>query len=263
MVMRLPVRYQAMASSGPDDNLEANIERAAATLELRPAETALLLVDTWGGHPIKSHRERTGEIIEDKIRPVLEAARACGVTPIYAPSPRVAPVYEQWTRYAGVADLRPVEPPDDGWPPPAYRRSEGPYASLRRQPGETPPGFEGPYPDWWHVRDIHPAIAPGPDDFVVATGDQLHRLLRDWGIVHLIYCGFALNICVRFRDYGMHALRRRGYQPILLRDCSTAIETRETIDELAITRTVLADLERWFVTADSADFISASRSPAR
>ena len=60
-----------------------------------------------------------------------------------------------------------------------------------------------------------------------------------------------------------HALRRRGYQPILLRDCSTAIETRETIEELAITHTVLVDLERWVFTADSTDFISACRPPAR
>ena len=64
---------------------------AAAALDLDVAEVAVVLVDTWAGHPMPSHLERTGEICRTRIRPVLDAARAAGATVIYAPSPRVAP----------------------------------------------------------------------------------------------------------------------------------------------------------------------------
>ena len=105
-------------------------------------------------------------------------------------------------------------------------------------------------------------IEPQADDFVVATGEQLHLLLRDRRIVNLVYAGFATNICVVYRDYVLQAMRARGYRPVLLRDCTSAIETRDTFDTLLITRTLILDLERWFPTSDSAAFIQAcSREP--
>ena len=52
-------------------------------------------------------------------------------------------------------------------------------------------------------------------------------------------------------------MRLRGYFPMLLRDCTTAVETGATIPEFAITNTVIADLERWFPTTESAEFLAA------
>ncbi|MBM4438316.1 MAG: isochorismatase family protein [Actinobacteria bacterium] len=257
--MRLPVRYQVMHSTGPDDNVEANIVSTESVLELDPAETALILVDVWGGHPIRSHRDRSAEIMATRLAPVLQAARQAGVTPVYAPSPRVAPNYPQWVRFAGDADLQAPPPETPDWPPPEFRAKTGKYASLQRDPGELPKGFAGPYPDWWHIRDIYQPIAPAPDDCVVATGAQLHRLLRFRKLVHLIYAGFATNICMVYRDYGLQAMRHRGYAPIILRDCTSAIETRATIDGLLLTKYVLIDLERWFYTTDAAAFVQACR----
>lgn len=260
--MLVRVRYQAMRSTGPDDNVEANIVSTESELSLDSAESALVLVDVWGGHPLKSHYERTGQIMANKIAPCIKAARAAGMTVIYAPSPPVAKSYPQWLRYAGPADLEPPSQQADDWPPADFRKTEGKYASLRRLPNEAPPDYRGPYPDWWHIRDIAACIAPTDEDFVVANGDQLHRLLRHRGIVHLVYAGFATNICVVYRDYGLQAMRRRGYQPILLRDCTSAIETRETIEGFDITRIVLLDLERWFFTSDSKEFMGACAQAA-
>ncbi|MYD94302.1 MAG: isochorismatase family protein [Chloroflexi bacterium] len=259
--MELTLRYQAMHSTGPDDNVEANIVPTELRADLDPAETALVLVDTWGEHPIASHRSRTSDITVQRIRPALDAARAAGVTPIYAPSPAIAATHPQWSRWAGVEELHPTPEPDDGWPPAAYRAVTGPYESLRRAPGELPPDSAGKPPEPWHrFRTIHDAVAPEPDDIVIATGEQLQRALRDLRLVHLLYVGFATNICVRFRDYGIHAMRNRGYAPILLRDCTSGIETRETYDGLQVTDAVLHDLERWCFTADSREFIAACQS---
>ena len=257
--MNIQLRYQAMQSTGPADNVEGNIVSTDLLADLEPAETALVLVDTWGEHPILSHCERTGSIIQTRVRPALEAARVAGITPIYAPSPHVAARHSQWTRFAGIEELRPTVIAGDDWPPLAYRELSDPYTSLRRAPGELPPASGGRPESWHQVRTIHSAIAPRDDAIVIASGDQLHRVLRDRRLVHLVYVGFATNICIRFRDYGMHAMKDRGYLPILLRDATSGIESRETYDDLSITRAVLQDLERWFFTASVDDFVSGCR----
>lgn len=259
--MKLPLRYQAMQSIGARDNVESNIVPTELQAELDPLETALVLVDTWNEHPIASHRERTSNIIQTRIRPALDAARTAGITPIYAPSPKIARQYTQWIRFAGVADLHPPPPPKNDWPPSEFRRLSGPYTSLVRKPGELP-ATSAQHPQPWHeIRTIHASIEPRPNDFVVASGDQLHRILKARRLVHLVFVGFAANICVQFRDYGMRAMRERGYHPILLRDATTAIETCETYDRLAITDLVVKDLERWFFTASVNDFTRACQHP--
>ncbi len=261
--MKLTVRFQAMQSTCPDDNVEANIVPVDSEFDLDPSETALVLVDVWGGHHIKSHYERTGVIMAETIRPCIEAARSCGVAVIYAPSPRIARTYPQSARYGVGSEIaRPDGPEHDEWPPGDYRDAKGKYSSLARPYNEKIPGYDGDLPEWWHIRAIAEVIEPQADDFVVATGEQLHLLLRDRRIVNLVYAGFATNICVVYRDYGLQAMRARGYRPVLLRDCTSAIETRDTFDTLLITRTLILDLERWFPTSDSAAFIQAcSREP--
>lgn len=253
--MQLPVRYHVMESVGPYDNSEANITHAAATVELDVAEVAIVLVDTWAGHPMPSHLERTGEICRTRIRPMLDAARAAGATVIYAPSPRVAPDFE--THRHDIRETAPPDPPVDDWPPKEYRDTTGRYGSLRKRPGELPENYDGPIPDWFPIHGIDPSIPPMPGDVVVATGAELHAACKARGLVHLIYAGFATNICIRFRDYGLHAMRDRGYAPILLRDATSAIETRATIGSLSLTRSVVLDLERWFYTALTDDLIAA------
>ena len=257
--MKLRVQYQAMQSTGPTDNVEGNIVHTQLVADLDPAETALVLVDTWGEHPLKSHYERTGMITETKIRPALDAARVAGITPIYAPSAQVAARYSQSARLPEPEGPGTVQPASDDWPPAEYRDLAEPYASLKREPGELPPDSADRPEPWHQIMTIHNAIVPAADDRVVASGDQLHQVLRERRLVHLIYVGFATNICIRFRDYGVHAMRDRGYHPILLRDATTGIETRDTYDDYLITRASLLDLERWIFTANVEDFIVGCR----
>jgi len=253
--VKLPVRYQVMQSCGPDDNVEGNIAHETTTLDLRPAETAVVLVDTWAGHPIKSHLERTNNIVINRIRPAIEAARAGGATVIYAPSPRVAPDFNSFRHDASQAS--PPHVYESDWPPPDYRAASGRFTSLRKRDGERPNNFQGPTPEWWEMRGIQQEITPIPGDVVVGTGTELHDACKTRGLLHLVYAGFATNICVRFRDYGMRGMRDRGYSPILLRDATSAIETRATISSLGLTRAVILDMERWYYTALTDDLISA------
>jgi nicotinamidase-related amidase len=254
--LRIMVRYLAMHSQGPDDNVEANIWPIEESFEIDPRAIALVLVDTWNKHPVRSHLESTGEVMRRRIAPLLPVLREARIPLVYAPSPDVAPRYPQWQRRFGD---RPSPPPASGsaWPPPELRARTGEYARYARRPGEKPPGYEGPFPEWWAWDGIADAIAPAPDDHVVATGQELHEILSERRVAFPFYVGFATNICVLHRDYGILAMGARGYVPILLRDCTVGIETHDTLPEMLATRMAIHDVERRYYTADSADLIRA------
>ncbi len=248
-----------MHSVSPDDNVEANIAPVEEVYEIDPGAAALVLVDTWNKHPIRSHLARTAEIMRTRMAPLLPVARRTGVMVIYAPSPDVAPRYRQWQRTFGGRTGHGQAPRPD-WPPPGLRERTGPYAQYRRRSDAVPPDYGGPFPDWWRWDAIAEWIAPEPDDYVVATGDELHELLAERRIAFLLYAGFATNICVLYRDYGMLGMGARGYLPILLRDCTVAIETRATLAEMTTTRVVLQEIERRYYTAESGHLIQACRA---
>jgi nicotinamidase-related amidase len=256
--LRITVRYSAMHSQGPDDNVEAKIWPIDEEIEIDPAATALVLVDTWNKHPIRSHLESTAEVMRTRIAPLLPHLRRAGVPLIYAPSPDVAPRYQQWQRRFGGKPSAGGEPP--AWPPRELRARTGPYAGYARRPGETPPEYQGPYPEWWRWDGVADVIAPEPDDCVVATGQELHELLSERRVLFPFYVGFATNICVLHRDYGILAMGARGYLPILLRDCTVGIETRDTLEGMLATRLAIHDVERRYYSADSEDLIRACRA---
>lgn len=266
MNIKLPLRYLAMQSSGPEDNIEENIAHTKAEFEVETEETALVLVDVWGGHPVKSHAERTWSIMQEKIAPLLTAVREAGIAVVYAPSPSVAKNYAQSDRYGG--DNNSSEALHEStvdlslWPPKAFRDRTGDYAAYRRQPHVRPKEYEGPYPEWWHIRDIASVIEPKDNDFVVATGAQLQRLLTDKKILHLLYVGFATNICVLNRDYGIRAMKERGYLTIVLRDCTSAIETRQSWEGMWTTKWAIQEIERYHFTALSGDLVEACSGPS-
>ncbi|TAK21342.1 MAG: isochorismatase family protein [Chloroflexota bacterium] len=253
--LRIPIRYLAMHSTDLADNVEAGIWPVEETYEIDPATVALVLVDTWNRHNILSHEQSTARIMRERIAPLLPAMRAAGIPVIHAPSPNIARIYPQWQRRFGARWSRTnIALPE--WPPSALRQRQGEYAKYARLPAETWTGWDGV--DRWNA--IHDSIAPEPDDHVVATGDELHELLAERRVLFSIYAGFATNICVLHRDYGILAIGARGYLPILLRDCTLGIETRDTLDGLLTTRLAIHDVERRYYSADSADLIAACQA---
>ena len=93
------------------------------------------------------------------------------------------------------------------------------------------------------VRRILPPLTPQPKDYVIATGEQLHRLCRHQEILHLFYAGFAANVCVLYRDYGTRAMAQRGYNVILLRDGTCAIEANSTLQDERLLKAAILGIE--------------------
>ena len=226
-----------------------------------PAEhTALVIVDAWDMHYLESHVKRTSEICRTKIAPAMAAARKAGVTIIHGPGDDVARRFPQWLRYAGDSEFVSTASVEPDWPPREFRRREGQYAVLTRPKS---PAVEAAR-ERYKKKMIDLAVVPQPEDFVIATGEQMHRLCRDREIMYLIYCGFATNMCVPNKPYGIKAFSRRGYHITLLRDATTAVEGHDTVDTEAGTKQAIRELEFDGVFSTTTDaFIRACRAASK
>jgi nicotinamidase-related amidase len=223
---------------------ESDFERASLHWSLPAERAALVLVDMWNEHYVLSHLERGGQITRERIVPLAQAFRDAGATVVHAPSPDCLHRYEQrLTRVEGTPAGPAVPPrpepllPD--WPPAEFRRKEGEFAGLGKPRDEKDAEFDRIIAE----RHLMPQIEPHDEDALVFTGDQLHAVLRDRGATTLFYCGFAANFCVPNRDYGMRAMRSRGYDIVLVRDCTSAIEVADTVDDLVLTAAAVRDVE--------------------
>lgn len=232
-----------------------------AVWPLDPRQTALVLVDVWDWHGIRSHLERAQQILQDRIAPVVQAARRAGITVVYAPSPEVAVLYPQSRAYAAGHRLRRWRERWAArvasatrwldWPPRSFRGRRDAYAMFARTPA----------PRWPETRPalrIPACIEPEPDDPVIFSGADLRRVARRRRILHLLYAGFAANRCLdHARDYSMAAMRRLGYNLILLRDCTTGIETAETVEGLFATTVAIQEIEQSDASTTSDDLLRA------
>ena len=209
-------------------------------VRIPPEQAALVLVDCWDRIIVESFQERAERICEETIRPVLEASRSGGITVVHAPSPPVAEKFRQFWPADAADEEEPATPAAQEWPPPEFAQRRGEWAHLQaRRSGLHQEQLDRIDRD----RSIHPAVLPQSGDYVIATGDQLHRLCRARGIRYLFYVGFATNICVPDRDYGMRAMRERGYALVLLRDATTGVEAGDTYPTLAATSVMIHQFE--------------------
>ncbi len=250
----LTVRYFQDSTPADVACREENFVRRQVEMQLPVEQTALVLVDLWNTHFIETWLERAVRVTKEAVVPAIEAARAAGLTIVQAPSPEVAAKFEQLQRHEPPA---PVAEPD--WPPAPFRAREGEYAAFKG-PRNQPPGIATHWEAHRDKLDMSPEIEVREEDFVIATGEQLHDLARQRGIVHLIYAGFATNWCILNRDYGMRAISRRGYNMILLRDATIGVEYPDTVDACFATEMAIREVETQIgFTASNEDFFAACR----
>jgi len=254
-LIRISVRYFVMQGTNPEDIVESNIRYSEVIWEIDSNEAALVLVDLWNKHVIRSHMERIVEIVDDKISSAMQIARKAGITVIHAPSGTIAKKYPQWTRYAGDEELNPPRWQPPSWPPEDFRNKTEKYAQYaHRFYSEDISKFAREY---YKDQEIPEIVKPEPEDFVIATGRQLQRLLEHRKILHLFYAGFAANDCLIHKDYGVRAMGERGYNIILLRDCTTAIESSYTLKNSKATELIVQYIELRYSSTTSEDFIKA------
>lgn len=251
LVMR--VRY--FQDSTPQDVpcREENFVRRELVFRLPVAQTALVLIDLWNVHHIDSWIERAEVMTRDVIVPLIEKARAAGLTIIHAPSPQI-------TAKHGVLADKPPPQAAPTWPPAEFRARKGEY-EVFRGPRQQPPGIDIYWKDLDPLLDISPHVRVEPSDFLIATGQQLHALCEQRGILHLLVAGFATNWCILGRDYGVRAMSARGYNVILLRDATEGLEFPDTLERRWATELAIREVEQvWGFSASNDDFFAACGS---
>ncbi len=251
----LDLRVRYFQDSTPADVRcrETEFVRREFEMPLPIDETALVLVDLWNVHFIESWIERAKQVTVDCVVPVIDAARKTGMTIVHAPSPSVAAQYPQLERH------NPPQPSTPNtWPPSEFRSRSGDY-NIYRGPRSQPPGIGIHWNKLASQLSMSPAIDIKEDEFVIATGQQLHELMEERGILHLLYAGFATNWCVLGRDYGIRSMSRYGYNIILLRDATTGVEFPDTYENLFTTEIAIREVEQQYgFSASNADFFKAA-----
>ena len=215
--------------------LEKNTNYAHLNWEIPIAQTALVLVDIWSHHYLKDTAARSEKIVRNKIVPLLSACRKAEMPIVHAPAPRLAEAHPSWVKLIKKGDAE----DRDNWPPAAFRSKTEIYENYARpiEPREE---------ELSEIRaklEMHPLVQVEGKEAVISTGEELHRWCKQQGILFLFYLGFNTNACILMRDYGTLAMGRRGYEIILLRDCTTGMESFETHQSLGQTRGAVLFLE--------------------
>jgi len=231
--------------------LEVNTDYASLDWDIPVAQTALVLVDVWQRHYIKEPEERAEAIIGSTLVPLIAKCRQAGITIIHAPSLPVAKRHPNWVNLQTGED----QGQRDSWPPAEFRSKSGPFKSYRR-PVEPREAERQQLPP----LDFHPKVLPAANDPVIGTGEELHRYCKQKGILFLLYAGFNTNACILSRDYGTLEMSKRGYEVILVRDCTTGMESKDTQATLSQTTGAVLLLEMFGQYSITADEISAGLS---
>ncbi|MCC6945073.1 MAG: cysteine hydrolase [Thermomicrobiales bacterium] len=218
----------------------------AQTIDLD--RTALLLVDVYHAAADPTARELVhgawdvefAQIIERGLTPLLAAARDAGLPVIYA---------------MNAAPLVALGQSPYGW---SFRESLGfdPEQDFA-EPEVDPLEFKRGELVQLTIPD---ALKPEPGDYYVRkhtysgfAATRLETLLRNLDVRTLIVAGFATDCCVLFT---IADATFRGFQSILVRDCTLGSELPSEIDSFANTHRTITQIESFLaVSALSADVI--------
>jgi nicotinamidase-related amidase len=259
--MHIRPRYVRLHTDPGVELAEVNYHYAELDWDVPISETAVVCIDCWSRFYSSDTWAREQDAMKNKITPLLEACRKHGMLVIHAPSDMVA------NRPANKSHvIPPVSAPQPGWPdspvwPPAEFKSKiGLYAKYAK-PKEPDDAFI--YGPEFIKMDFNEYCKPVGDEPIIIEGEDLHRLCAQRHILHLFFIGYYTNACVTMRTYGLPAMVARGYDGILVRDCTTGMETADTAADMACTRGAIASFEQFLGYTVTSDQLIAALEGAR
>ncbi len=250
-ILRISPRYYRWHVDPGVDWVETNTEYAYLDWRIPLDQAALVLVDVWEGHYLADCESRINEISEKHLSPLLVSVRKAGMEVIHAPSPDTAKRQAGWVR---LADGNPLRKTDPAWPPKDFVQKESDYASYARPFEPRDSELDRLRRD----RKIHAHALPREGEPVVSNGEELHQYCKQKGILFLFYAGFNTNCCILLRDYGILAMRDRGYEVIMIRDCTTGMESYDSQSQMLQTTGTILFLEMFRATSITSEEIIGS-----
>jgi len=239
----------------------------SADLPLQPDRTAIVMMhvcdcgtrdDYPGWFNSVEYLERSYRIAEEVLQPLAAAARTSGkIKVIHVPYDKHyvtgLPGYEEVCRMCpNTPDPLDKAEEDEVLIRLRSFRSSQVYPGERNL-GDVLKGVE-------RIRFLDD-LEPQDDELIAANSEQLFAICKTQGINHLIYTGFAINMCLLLSPGGMLDMSRRGILCSAVRQGVTAVENKET----AATETAKA-VELWRVALsfgfiyDADDLISLMTS---
>jgi nicotinamidase-related amidase len=294
-MLRLPIRqYRCHPLPGQEYD-ERNFGHVHRELELDPTATALVTVDLWNMNsepePLvpelgreaeigfiglgRTGSEEAGRRIRENVAPVVEAARAAGLTVVHCNSEKVVRRYPEC-----LVENPPRVGPDvpDGQCAGDRRTHAGDLAPEPWPPAEVRTAVldeyvlvtwgEGAQERWDAMRevcDFPAAVRPVPGDVCVYQQEAFDSIMRERRITNIVYVGFLLGHCLMDKPGGLRSTaaiwNSPGYRTAVLRDCTLAQESAESIDSFGTTEAFIFWLEASTIpTATAWDFIKATEN---
>lgn len=226
----LNLRYITVPAEAPV--YEKQMVYATIPRHIPPEQAAIVMVDVWNDLFDADFMVRAQKIIETKIAPLSQAFRSVGSLVVHAPSNRVALKYPDFLPKLSDVEIWGNPQPKHNWPPKDFLEKKGPYCThAKPESATTSKSHEDIINNWAIAKEV----IPQSGDIVIRTGEELHHILEKRKILYLFYVGFASNICMLNRDYGMKHMSKRGFEIILARDATTGVEYAHTTETLSQT----------------------------
>ncbi|NLA85532.1 MAG: hypothetical protein GX854_13710 [Clostridiales bacterium] len=204
-----------------------------ADLPINPERTAVILMHAWdtgtmeefpGWYRAVEYIPRAVEICDNLLPGFLQKLRKSGIKLIHAASPN-----QNLDKYPGYSKTLQICGPDKFH----YEHIEvdETLEKLRKFHADNAVVGSRNREDVRRGQaklDFYPTARPLDHEEIVKTSEQLFKLCKYYGINHLIYTGFAINMCLVASPCGCVDMIRHGIICSAIRDLVTAVENKET-----------------------------------
>jgi hypothetical protein len=206
--------------------------RHVTTERVDPRKVAIFAIDCWHYHWCRTWRNRAGSLMP-RFNHSFDAARKLGMTLVFSPTNAMRDLNDSRQRRNTLALANETLPPLANLPDPYPR-------NLRYGMCECGLGDDCHYTN--NVNNQHPDLKMRDDEYIALTQQEAYNVLKHRGITHIIYTGFATNMCMWGKPTGMKYMRQFGFRCVAARDLTEAI-TRYAEESFNPTRGTLEVLE--------------------
>jgi len=247
--VRLHLRTRVEAFKGSGEWQEVHFDRTVPV-----SRTAILICDMWDKHWCTGASRRVAALAE-RMNPVIDRARSCGIQIIHAPS-EVMDFYQdapQRRRMLAVTKIEPPSPVPLADPPLPIDDADGGC--------DTADSF---YKAW--TREIA-TLRIAPEDVISDNGAEIYSFLRGRGIENLLIMGVHTNMCVLNRSFAIKQMTKWGMHCVLVRDLTDSMynpEDRPFVAHDRGTELVIEHIEKhWAPSVLSSELTSAMAGDSR
>ena len=190
-----------------------------------PKKVGIIAVDCWHYHWCRTWRNRAGSLIP-RFNYCLNAARKLGMTLVFSPTNAMRDLHQSPQRRATLAlPNHPLPSLENfqaaalgagagGWPDPVG-------GALRYGMCECGYGDACFYHN--NANTQNPDLEMAADDFIALTQEEAYNIFKERGITHILYMGFATNMCMWAKPTGMKYMQQFDFRCCFARDLTEAI----------------------------------------